>query len=112
VKLQVEELEKKLSVEGINEADSANLNKRLEKQRRLIEMLSDEIDFRNAVQESEGEVKEDDNSSSMDPFSGVDAVPSGNEEEEKKDENGSEETSEEKSDDEKNPDEDETIELS
>ena len=113
VKLQVEELEKKLSVDGINEADSANLNKRLEKQRRLIEMLSDEIDFRNAIKES-------DDDSSIDPFSGVDAVPSGNEEE-KNDENAEESSekkdddeknADEKTDDEQNPDEDETIELS
>ena len=109
VKLQVEELEKKLSVEGINEADSANLNKRLEKQRRLIEMLSDEIDFRNAIKES------DDDSSAMDPFSGVDAVPSGNEEEksdETSEESSEKKTDDEKNDDEKNPDEDETVELS
>lgn len=109
VKLQVEELEKKLSADGINEADSANLNKRLEKQRRLIEMLSDEIDFRNAIKES------DDETSELDPFSGVDAVPNGQEEEKKDDsseESSEEKTDDEKNDDEKNPDEDETVELS
>ena len=104
VNAQIAELESKVGVEGLNETESAKLQKTLELRRKLAEMLNDEIDFRNALTEADEE-----KSDVKDPFGGVDAVPTG---EEKSDDEKSDEEKTDDADDDKNPDEDETVELS
>jgi hypothetical protein len=104
VNAQIADLESKVGVEGLNETESAKLQKTLELRRKLAEMLNDEIDFRNALTEADEE-----KSDVKDPFGGVDAVPTG---EEKSDDEKSDEEKTDNADDDKNPDEDETVELS
>lgn len=101
VNKQIAEMEVKVGVEGLNETESAKLQKTLEMRRKLAEMLNDEIDFRNALIEADEE-----KSDVKDPFGSVDAVPTGESDDEKS------EDTEEKTDDGKNPDEDQTVELS
>lgn len=106
VNKQIAEMEVKVGVEGLNETESAKLQKTLEMRRKLAEMLNDEIDFRNALTEADEE-----KSDVKDPFGSVDAVPTGESDDEKSDD-AEEKTDDDNADDEKNPDEDQTVELS
>ena len=99
--------------EGLNEADSAKIQNQISKKEHLIEMIHDEIDFRNALQEANDEDLFGDAFPNMNPN-----VENNDNEEDKKDdekpENADEEKSkdsEEKKDDEDNPDEDKKVEI-
>jgi len=99
--------------EGLNEADGAKIQDQISKKEHLIEMIHDEIDFRNALQEANDEDLFGDAFPNMNPN-----VENNDNEEDKKDdekpENADEEKSEdseEKKDDEDNPDEDKKVEI-
>ena len=96
--------------EGLNEADSAKIQNQISKKEHLIEMIHDEIDFRNALQEANDEDLFGDAFPNMNPN-----AENKDGEDEKKDDEKSDEKSddseEEKKDDEDNPDEDKKVEI-
>lgn len=92
--------------EGLNEADSAKIQNQISKKEHLIEMIHDEIDFRNALQEANDEDLFGDAFPNMNPN-----AENKDGEDEKKDDEKPEDSEEEKKDDEDNPDEDKKVEI-
>jgi len=92
--------------EGLNEADSAKIQNQISKKEHLIEMIHDEIDFRNALQEANDEDLFGDAFPNMNPN-----AENKDGEDEKKDDEKSDDSEEEKKDDEDNPDEDKKVEI-
>ena len=92
--------------EGLNEADGAKIQNQISKKEHLIEMIHDEIDFRNALQEANDEDLFGDAFPNMNPN-----AENKDGEDEKKDDEKPEDSEEEKKDDEDNPDEDKKVEI-
>lgn len=109
-KLEAQIVTLKEKNEGLNEADSAKIQNQIAKKEHLIEMIHDEIDFRNALQEADDENIFGDAFPNMNP-NAESGDKSGDENKDNAPADDSEKSDDENKDDEDNPDEDKKVEI-